>query len=198
MTAYVTRQKFSDYSGLSLDELKSLSLDELMRQAARIRDLGHGNRISYSKKVFISLTHLCRDVCHYCTFARSPKKGEPYMSRDQVLEAARRGAQFGCKEALFTLGDKPELRYRAARAALTRMGYDSTWDYLYDMARMVRNEVGLLPHINAGVMPGDQIERFRSVSASRGLCWKASRNGSRSPADHTSARPINAVTSAWR
>src|SRR3954447_27014593 len=101
--------------------------DVLLARAAALRDIGHGNVISYSRKVFIPLTHLCRDVCHYCTFAQTPKRiGAPYMSIEQVLEVARQGKALGCKEALFTLGEKPELRYKAAREALAQMGFATT------------------------------------------------------------------------
>ena len=97
---------------------------KLAAVAAQLRDRGFGNLVTYSRKVFIPLTHLCRDVCHYCTFAQTPKHiGAPYMPIDQVLEVARQGKALGCKEALFTLGEKPELRYKAAREALAKMGY---------------------------------------------------------------------------
>ena len=109
--------------------------DVLLARAAAVRDHGHGRLISYSRKVFIPLTQLCRDVCHYCTFAKAPRRLEAaFLSPDQVLEIARAGKVAGCKEALFTLGDKPELRYKAARSALTDLGYDSTIDYLEAMA----------------------------------------------------------------
>ena len=109
-------------------------LSELMADAARLRDRGHGRLISYSRKVFIPLTHLCRDVCHYCTFAERPRAGQPaYLSPDEVLAIARAGEAAGCTEALFTLGDKPELRYRAAREALAALGYATTIDYLTAM-----------------------------------------------------------------
>ena len=107
----------------------------LFRAAATVRDAGHGRLVSYSRKVFIPLTHLCRDVCHYCTFAQPPRRGEhAYLTADQVLAIARAGEQAGCHEALFTLGDKPELRYRAAREALDGLGYESTIAYLADMS----------------------------------------------------------------
>jgi FO synthase len=134
------------------------------------RDRGHRNTISYSRKVFIPLTHLCRDVCHYCTFARTPKKiDSPYMPVEEVLELCRQGAAMGCQEALFTLGEKPELRYSAARRALTEMGYDSTLDYVRAVAGRVLEETGLLPHINAGCMTADEIDGLRQVSASMGI-----------------------------
>ncbi|MBM3540046.1 MAG: radical SAM protein, partial [Alphaproteobacteria bacterium] len=125
----------------------------LMRVAAALRDRGHGAVISYSAKVFIPLTTLCRDSCHYCTFAQPPRRGvAAYLSADEVLDIAHAGVRAGCREALFTLGDKPELRYRAAQDALARLGYATTHDYLAAMAALVVKETGLLPHLNAGVM----------------------------------------------
>ena len=145
-------------------------LAELLERAAALRDAGHGRRFTYSPKVFIPLTHLCRDVCAYCTFAEQPSKGKPaYMSRDQVLAVARAGAEAGCKEALFTLGDKPELRYQAARDALAGLGHPTTLSYLEEMCAAVLAETGLLPHVNAGVMGRDDIARLRRVSVSQGL-----------------------------
>ncbi len=145
-------------------------LDGLMQRAATLRDQGHRNVVTYSRKVFIPLTHLCRDVCHYCTFAKTPKRiPQAYMSVEQVLELARQGARQGCKEALFTLGEKPELRYRAAREALDEMGFATTLDYVAHVARIVHDETGLLPHINAGNMTAEEIERLRPVSASMGI-----------------------------
>jgi FO synthase len=145
-------------------------LDALMPVAAALRDHGHGRLVSYSKKVFIPLTQLCRDVCHYCTFAHPPRRGEPaYLDAEQVLAIARAGAKAGCKEALFTLGDKPELRYGAAREALARLGHDTTISYLAEMAELVLKETGLLPHLNPGVMTRDEIERLRGASVSQGI-----------------------------
>src|SRR5947209_20619690 len=141
-----------------------------MPVAAALRDAGHGNLVSYSKKVFIPLTQLCRDVCHYCTFAHPPRRGEPaYLDREQVLAIAQAGAQAGCKEALFTLGDKPELRYGAAREALARLGHDTTLSYLAEMAALVLKETGLLPHLNPGIMNRADIDRLRQVSVSQGI-----------------------------
>jgi FO synthase len=143
---------------------------ELMNRAASLRDEGHGRLISYSRKVFIPLTELCRDVCHYCTFAKAPKQIEsPYLSPEQVLEIARVGKAAGCKEALFTLGDKPELRYAAARDALAEMGYESTLEYLAAMAELVLRETGLLPHVNPGVMTAAEMAVLRTVSVSMGI-----------------------------
>ena len=116
---------------LSDDEIRLLSQTEdtakLMQTAAAIRDIGHQNTVSYSRKVFIPLTHLCRDVCHYCTFAQVPRKLKaPYLTPEEVLAIAEEGAKAGCKEALFTLGDKPEARYKAARDGLIELKQEST------------------------------------------------------------------------
>jgi FO synthase len=142
----------------------------LMTVAAALRDEGHGELVSYSRKVFIPLTQLCRDVCHYCTFAHPPRPGEPvYLRADLVLAIARAGANAGCHEALFTLGDKPELRYGAARDALERLGHTSTLSYLAEMAGLVLRETGLLPHLNPGIMTRADIDRLRAVSVSQGI-----------------------------
>jgi FO synthase len=138
--------------------------------ASQVRDRGFGNVVTYSRKVFIPLTHLCRDVCHYCTFAQVPRKLKaPYLSVDEVLEIARHGAAMGCKEALFTLGEKPELRYKAAREALDGMGFASTLDYLHHVASRVLAETGLLPHLNPGTMTAAELQRLRPVSPSMGI-----------------------------
>ncbi len=138
--------------------------------AAELRDRGHRNLVSYSRKVFIPLTHLCRDVCHYCTFARTPKRiDSPFMSVQEVLALCRQGAEQGCQEALFTLGERPELRYSAARKALADMGFGSTLDYLREVASRVLAETGLLPHINAGCMDRQEMSALRQVSASMGI-----------------------------
>ncbi len=145
-------------------------LQSLMRVAAALRDRAHGDLVSYSRKVFIPLTQLCRDVCHYCTFAHPPRAGEPaYLSADQVMEIARAGARAGCREALFTLGDKPELRYGAAREALARLGHETTLSYLAEMAGLVLRETGLFPHLNPGVMTRADIDRLRAMSVSQGI-----------------------------
>ncbi len=138
--------------------------------ASALRDRGFYNVVTYSKKLFVPLTHLCRDVCHYCTFAQTPKKiTAPFMSIEEVLDVARRGAAMGCKEALFTLGEKPELRYSAARNALAEMGYNTTLDYLFDAAKAVFKETGLLPHLNPGTMTAEEMARLRTISPSMGL-----------------------------
>jgi FO synthase len=146
--------------------------NDLFEPAARIRDESFGNVITYSPKVFIPLTKLCRDVCHYCTFARPPIPGrKAYMTIDDVLEIARAGAgaDAGCREALFTLGDKPELRYQVARDELRKLGFETTLQYLAHAARAVLEETGLLPHLNPGVMTPGDITTLRDVSASMGL-----------------------------
>ncbi|MBK7470223.1 MAG: 5-amino-6-(D-ribitylamino)uracil--L-tyrosine 4-hydroxyphenyl transferase CofH [Betaproteobacteria bacterium] len=145
-------------------------LERLLAVAADIRDQGYGDVISYSRKVFIPLTQLCRDSCHYCTFAQPPRRGEAaYLTPDEVLEIARAGQRAGCKEALFTLGDKPELRYRVAREELAGLGFATTLEYLGAMAALVLKETGLLPHLNPGVMTRADIDRLRPVSASMGI-----------------------------
>ena len=153
-----------------------------MAVAGALRDRGHGARVSYSRKVFIPLTRLCRDCCHYCTFAHPPRRhAAAYLTPDEVLAIARAGAAAGCKEALFTLGDKPELRYRAARAELARLGHDSTIAYLAAMAALVLRETGLLPHVNPGVMSADEIARLRPVSVSQGLMLETLGRAARPP-----------------
>lgn len=150
--------------------LVQCDLDSLMAASAARRDDAHGRLVSYSRKVFIPLTQLCRDVCHYCTFAHAPKKGQQaFLSIEQVLEIARAGAAQGCKEALFTLGDKPELRYRAARDELAALGHATTLSYLAEAARVVFQENGLLPHLNPGLMEASDIAALRRVSISQGI-----------------------------
>ncbi|MBT4617756.1 MAG: 5-amino-6-(D-ribitylamino)uracil--L-tyrosine 4-hydroxyphenyl transferase CofH [Gammaproteobacteria bacterium] len=156
------------------DEVLSLAgFDDtrsLMSVAGAIRDVGHQNAVSYSRKVFIPLTHLCRDVCHYCTFAQVPRKLKaPYLTPDEILKIAQDGARAGCKEALFTLGDKPELRYKAARDGLKELKQESTLSYLRDMAQMVLDETGLFPHLNPGLMAADELAEMRKVSISMGI-----------------------------
>ena len=145
-------------------------LDELCEEARALREEGHGTVVTFSPKVFIPLTKLCRDVCHYCTFARPPRRGErAYMSVEEVVAVARAGAARGCREALFTLGDKPELRYRVAREELAALGCRTTLEYLGRAAEAVLGETGLLPHLNPGVLTVDDVRALRPVSASMGL-----------------------------
>jgi FO synthase len=141
--------------------------NELLGRAQALRK---DTLVTYSPKVFIPLTKLCRDVCHYCTFAAPPKRGErAYLTADEVLAIARAGAEAGCKEALFTLGDKPERRYRVAREELAELGCDTTIEYLVRMCRLVLDETGLLPHANPGVMTRDELRALREVTASQGI-----------------------------
>ena len=163
-------------SGDRLDEDQALALagfedtGALMAIARDLRDRRSGDVVTYSPKVFIPLTELCRDVCRYCTFAKTPGNVRaPYLSVDEAIDVARRGAEAGCTEALFTLGDQPERRYRAAREALARMGFESTIDYLVHAARRVHEETGLLPHVNPGVMQREELARLREVSVSAGI-----------------------------
>jgi FO synthase len=145
-------------------------LEAILGEARAVRDAGFGEVLTYSRKVFVPLTQLCRDVCHYCTFAKAPARlHQAFLSPGQVLEIAGAGARAGCKEALFTLGDKPELRYPAARRALDELGFASTIDYLAHVAGLVLKETGLLPHMNAGVLTAEDYARLRPVSASMGM-----------------------------
>ena len=161
-------------SRLNRDEAYGLcaeaDLPVLMRQAAALRDVGFGSVVTYSRKVFIPLTKLCRDVCHYCTFAQPPRPGEPaYLSIDEMVEIARQGAAAGCQEALFTLGDKPEQRYPQARDELEELGYDTTIAYLVAAAEAVRDATGLLPHANPGVVSREELLALRAVCPSQGM-----------------------------
>jgi FO synthase len=150
-----------------VSELLSTPLDDLMAEARRVR---RGPLVTYSPKVFIPLTTLCRDVCGYCTFARPPRRGErAFLTADEVLAIARAGAEAGCTEALFTLGDKPESRYKVARAELAELGCSTTLEYLARCARLVLDETGLLPHLNPGVMTRDELTALRPVAASMGI-----------------------------
>ena len=155
---------------MDLRALLDAPLDELCAEARALREEGHGTVVTFSPKVFIPLTKLCRDVCHYCTFARPPRRGErAYMSVEEVVAVARAGAARGCREALFTLGDKPELRYRVAREELAALGCRTTLEYLGRAAEAVLGETGLLPHLNPGVLTVDDVRALRPVSASMGL-----------------------------
>jgi len=154
----------------SRELIQVTDLEVLLPLATKVRDLGHPTAISYSRKVFVPLTHLCRDVCHYCTFAQVPRKLEvAYMSPEQVLDIARQGAEAGCKEILFTLGDKPEARYKAAREGLKALGYSTTLEYLRAMAELVLTETGLFPHLNPGLMTREEMAALRKVSISMGI-----------------------------
>lgn len=143
---------------------------ELVAEACSIRAAAWGAIVTYSRKVFIPLTNLCRDECGYCVFVKRPgTPGAGYMTPDEVLAVARAGEAMGCKEALFSLGERPELRYPEAKAALRRLGYERTVDYLRAMCALVLRETGLLPHVNAGTLLDDEFELLRPVSASMGM-----------------------------
>ncbi len=170
-----------DGKSLSLDEVEALlsarggALQDLMAVAAGLRDLGHGKTVTYSRKVFVPLTMLCRDHCHYCTFAKPPAKlDRPFLTPDDVIAIAEAGRRQGCKEALFTLGDKPEDRYPVAREWLESYGYRSTLDYLRAVSIRVIEETGLLPHLNPGVMSWEDMARLKHVSASMGIMLETS------------------------
>jgi len=149
---------------------RGADLDELCASARRVADAGHGRVVTYSRKVFVPLTRLCRDRCHYCTFATTPGRlPAPYLSPDEVLAIAREGQAYGCKEALFTLGDRPEERWPQAREWLDAHGYDSTLGYLRAMAIRVLEETGLLPHLNPGVLTWQELGRLKPVAPSMGM-----------------------------
>src|SRR5579875_1849554 len=149
---------------------RTTSTAELTARAREIRDASFGTRITYSPKVFIPLTRLCRDRCGYCTFATAPRSlTTPYLEPADVLRIASAGADAGCHEALFTLGEKPELRYPQARAWLGEHGYASTVDYLAAMCRLVLDETGLLPHANAGALSVDELQALRAAAPSQGM-----------------------------
>jgi FO synthase len=166
---------------LSLAEIEALmdargeELERLLEVAGRLRDLGHGDVVTYSRKVFIPLTMLCRDHCHYCTFAKPPANVEhPFLSIEEAVAIADAGRAMGCKEALFTLGDRPEDRYPVAREWLAARGFASTLDYVRAVAIRVIEETGLLPHLNPGVMSYEEMARLRQASASMGIMLETS------------------------
>ncbi|MSO59363.1 MAG: 7,8-didemethyl-8-hydroxy-5-deazariboflavin synthase subunit CofH [Ilumatobacteraceae bacterium] len=160
-----------------LDFVAHASLDELLQCARQIRDAEFGTQVTFSPKVFIPLTMLCRDKCGYCTFAQPPARlAKPYLTAEDVLAIARQGARTGCHEALFTLGERPELRYEIAADWLRANGFDSTVHYLHDMAQLVIHETGLLPHANAGALYRDELTMLRSVSPSQGMMLESLRD----------------------
>ncbi|WP_417669164.1 5-amino-6-(D-ribitylamino)uracil--L-tyrosine 4-hydroxyphenyl transferase CofH [Roseibium sp.] len=160
-----------DACDLAIDDLLATdNVTELMRAARAKRDESFGSVITYSPKVFIPLTKACRDVCHYCTFAKPLKRGQKvFLSPDEVLEITRQGERAGCHEALFTLGEKPELRYAAAREALQELGFATTVDYLAHVARLVREETSLLPHLNPGTLTRAEFQQLKPFAASMGM-----------------------------
>jgi len=157
-------------------DLLRLPTDELMRRAAAVRDAATGSRITWSPKVFLPLTELCRDRCGYCTFAKAPARlASPFLPPEEVLRIARAGAAAGCSEALFTLGEAPEERYPAARDWLAEHGWTSTVDYLVAMCRLVLEETGLLPHANPGALAEAELARLREVAPSQGMMLESLR-----------------------
>ena len=175
-------------------------LDRLLEEASAVRDTAHGRRVTYSPKVFIPLTHLCRDRCGYCTFAQPPARVRaPYLAPEQVLEIARAGAAAGCHEALFTLGERPELRYPEAASWLAAHGYETTVGYLEAMCRLVVEETGLLPHANAGALTSDELASLRPVSASQGMMLETLRpdlEAHRGSPDKEPARRLHTLEAA--
>ncbi|HEX4980016.1 MAG TPA: 7,8-didemethyl-8-hydroxy-5-deazariboflavin synthase CofG, partial [Acidimicrobiales bacterium] len=180
--------------------LAAAPLADLAAEARRLKRTATGTRVTWSPKVFIPLTMLCRDRCGYCTFAKPPARlAAPYLSPDEVLDIARRGARAGCREALFTLGERPEERYPAARAWLDEHGYASTVDYLVAMCRLVLDETGLLPHSNAGALHRDELLALRTVSASQGMMLESLRAdlaAHRDSPDKTPARRLATLEAA--
>jgi FO synthase len=188
--------------GAGAARLVDAPLDELIGEAGEIRRRAFGRRTTYSPKVFLPLTMLCRDRCGYCTFAKPPARLEsPYLSIDEVLAVARAGADAGCHEALFTLGERPEERYPAARSWLTEHGYESTVEYLVAAAGAVLSETGLLPHANAGALHEDELAALRPVSASQGMMIESLRDDlscHRGSPDKTPARRLATLEAAGR
>ncbi len=160
--------------GVSREDALSLMdgapLATLLQAAAAVRDRFKGNSVSYSRKVFIPLTHLCRDYCGYCTFRADPQSGvRPYMTPDEVLAVAEAGRRAGCKEALFSLGDQPERVFPEAKEFLQTLGFDSTLEYLAAMSELVLTKTGLLPHSNPGLMGEKDLRLLRETNVSVGL-----------------------------
>src|SRR5215831_19097243 len=150
-------------------------LDRLLDAAAGLRDAIKGPAVSFSRKVFIPLTNLCRDYCGYCTFRKDPgDAGAHTMTPDEVLGVAEAGARLGCKEALFSLGDRPEAVFPEMRAALARLGHRTTLSYLAEMSELVLNQTGLLPHANPGLMARRDLEQLRESNPSMGLMLESS------------------------
>jgi FO synthase len=151
-------------------EARGDEFEELLETAAALRDGHKGRTITFSPKVFIPLTNLCRDFCGYCTFRKAPGEiGAKTMSIDEVLAVARRGKLLGCTEALFSLGDKPEAIYPEMKAFLARLGLKRTLDYLYDACKVALEQTGILPHANPGIMGSGDLKRLKEVNPSMGL-----------------------------
>ena len=152
------------------NELQFSPLDDVLAAASSIRDMHWGKIITYSRKVFVPLTNMCRDTCGYCTFVKHPSDpGARIMTPEQVLKEAEKGQEKGCKELLFSLGEKPELRYQEAKDSLNFLGYKHMTDYLADMCQLVISETSLLPHVNAGTLSDYEIDKLKPYSASMGM-----------------------------
>jgi len=162
----INRRELDSYKQIA----KDTSLQELMKQASKKRDEYWGKVITYSKKVFVPLTNMCRDTCGYCTFVKHPDDPEAkIMSPQEVLVSAQKAEKKGCKELLFSLGEKPELRYSKPKKALKALGYETMTDYLQDMCELVLEETHLLPHVNAGTLSQHELKKLKNVSASMGM-----------------------------
>lgn len=155
---------------IELENATDEQIFKVRQQASALRDLHWGDRVTYSKKVFVPLTNMCRDTCGYCTFVKAP--GSPdarIMTPDEVMEVVYEGERLGCKEVLFSLGEKPEKKYPEARAALKKLGYSTMTDYLYEMCKLVIEKTNMLPHVNAGTLSEADILKLRPVTASMGM-----------------------------
>jgi len=187
---------------LTDDELLAAAPAELLAEARRIRDLRYGRRVTFSPKVFLPLTMLCQDRCGYCTFAKPPARlTAAYLDPSQVLAIAGAGAAAGCHEALFTLGERPELRYPVAAEWLRVHGFASTVDYLAECCRLVRAETGLLPHANAGALLEDELAQLRGVAVSQGMMLESLAHDlacHRASPDKTPARRLATLDAAGR
>ncbi|MGH9296787.1 MAG: 7,8-didemethyl-8-hydroxy-5-deazariboflavin synthase CofG, partial [Acidimicrobiales bacterium] len=183
-------------------DIVTASLEALMAEACEVRDARFGMRITYSPKVFVPLTMLCRDRCKYCTFARPPAHlDSPFLSIEAVVAIAESGRKAGCREALFTLGERPELRYSAAASFLEELGYESTLAYLEAASRAVLAETGLLPHTNAGALFEDELATLRGVSVSQGMMLESlnpTLDCHQSSPDKTPARRLATLEAAGR
>lgn len=160
----------SKAQALALENVSGNELDLLRLQASAVRELHWGDVVTYSRKVFIPLTNMCRDTCTYCTFVKHPDSPlANIMTPDQVMKIVKQGQAAGCKEVLFSLGEKPERRYPKAQQMLAELGYHSMTDYLHDICQKVLDESDMLPHVNAGTMSLEEIRKLKPVSASMGM-----------------------------
>ena len=170
LTAAAAGEGLTRAQAYRLADATGAELAALMAAASHLRDERTGRVITYSRKVFIPLTNLCRDSCGYCTFVRRPGDlAASTMTPEDVLAVAEAGHQAGCKEALFSLGDKPELRFPSYRGWLRERGYRTTLAYLRDMCELVLERTGLLPHANPGILTRTDVAALREVNVSLGL-----------------------------